>query len=193
MTSSTRGAAAAAAAALKEKEKGKNPADSAPPGGGRTGSQLSTGSHALLAAGNDAEEQSPLRSQEHQPSGRDGDRGDPLFRSGGQAPAPQPPTGTALAPAPTPAASSALVTVPAEFADSAEAYEVGFVEGSTGAKSFGEVWDANSQFNYNRRALLNGFLTGRNHSPPQPFGSAPRGSLDGLVTPAVRATPPKRV
>jgi hypothetical protein len=188
MTSSTRGAAAAAAAALKEK--GKNPADRAP--SGRTG-QLSTGSHALLPAGNDAEEQSPLRSQEHQPSGRDGDRGDALFRSGGQAPAPQPPTGTALAPAPTPAASSGLVTVPAEFADSAEAYEVGFVEGSTGAKSFGEVWDANSQFNYNRRALLNGFLTGRNHSPPQPFGSAPRGSLDGLVTPAVRATPPKRV
>lgn len=174
----SRGAAAALAA-----QKAKEAASSAAASKDRRAG--SSGSYPDYAPGEGEAVESPHREQQYAGVGSDADRGDPLFRSGGRgAPAPQPP-----APTPAPFTGGFICppnAIPEEFRDHAEAYEVGYAEGRFSDSTFAQVWEANARWEYNRGAVLKGFLTGRNGRPPPPQ-TWPRASLDGLATPAVRA------
>jgi hypothetical protein len=178
----SRGAAAAAAAG------GRAPTTRA--GGKSTttnkdGRQASATGHTGAGGRADAEVESPARETQHRATDSDGDRGAPLFRERARA-GPQLVTGPTLPPAPTPARSGGLPAVPDEFKDDSEAWEMGFNDGQTTDLTFHQVMQCYTTYDYNRRALLHGYNAGRN-SKPAPPPSAPRGSLDGLTTPAVRA------
>jgi hypothetical protein len=182
---SRRGQAALAAAM---NGRGGDQPNSAPAGrsaGGRTVSGSHAGSHPRGRDSEEGEATSPAR----------GDDGVRLF------PAPAPPSNgaqqEARAPATTPATDDATVVdgirVPAVWVDSGCAgdYSLGFVAGlAADAKTgFKVAWAENSTDTTQQPPFQAGWIAGRQQGTQRQTPAPRRASLEGLVTPAVRARP----